>query len=244
HVIAPDRERTCRYPESSTSRAPASRLNDNFEVVGDVRARPIVRDHTGGRRALRERGLVTDHAIVAEREYPERHDLFREMRVRPLVWLSLREELERRARVIDLVEVHLPRPIEAIAARDQDGERDEERDGEVPSRGKPPRSESGGQRPRGTGGEWHAHSPGRVRLEACVRAHEPPDEIRCRTDHQQRDRDLPSAREERRFDERGNAEIDVLLIAGEREVEREREGDGEDRIRNERTGARRREGQR
>jgi hypothetical protein len=67
-----------------------------------------------------------DDAVIAEREDPERHDLFREMRVRPLVRIALREQLERGARVIDLVEVHVARVIEAEAAREQNGQRDEE----------------------------------------------------------------------------------------------------------------------
>ena len=64
--------------------------------------RPRVRD-------VRTQRLASDHAVVAEREDPEGHDLFREVRVRPFVGIALREQLEGGARVIDLVEVHVAR---------------------------------------------------------------------------------------------------------------------------------------
>ena len=90
---------------------------------------------------------MPDDTVVTEREDAERHDLFREMRVCPLVRLALGEELERGARVIDLVEVHVPRPVEAIAAGDEHRERDEDRDGHVATRRQATGTEPGGQGP-------------------------------------------------------------------------------------------------
>ena len=64
--------------------------------------------------------LATDDAVVPERDDAEGHDLLREMRVRPLVRVALRKQLERRARVVDLVEVHVARVVEPVAAGEQD----------------------------------------------------------------------------------------------------------------------------
>ena len=107
-----------------------ARAKGDDAVGRGVRAGAVGTDGEGhGVRA--RRGLVTDDAIVAEREDAERHDLFREMRMRPLVRIALREELERGARVIDLVEVHVARVIEPVSARQEDGDRNEQRDRKV-----------------------------------------------------------------------------------------------------------------
>src|SRR5207302_4445759 len=95
----------------------------------------------------RGRTLVSGDSIVAEGEDPERHDLLREMRVRPLVGLTLREELERGTRVVDLVEVHVARPVQAIAAGPEHRERDERRDGHVATGRGPAGPEPGGSDP-------------------------------------------------------------------------------------------------
>src|SRR5438034_9219797 len=70
----------------------------------------------------------------------------------PFVWLALREELERGSRVIHLVEIHVAGPVQPVAPRREDRERDERGDGDVPTRRKPTRAEPGGEDPRATAG--------------------------------------------------------------------------------------------
>src|SRR5207247_8305732 len=91
----------------------------------------VIADDEGARLALRRPRLVADHAIVAEGEDAERHDLLREVLVGPLVRLALSKELEGRTRVVDLIEVHLAGPVEAVSAGREHRERDERCDGHV-----------------------------------------------------------------------------------------------------------------
>ena len=90
HVIALDRERDRgRVAKLRTiPRRPAGRCDRHSAIAGNVRARAVVRDGEGDGSVVRN-GFVPDDAIVAERQDPEGHELFREMRVRPLVGLSL-----------------------------------------------------------------------------------------------------------------------------------------------------------
>ena len=230
-MVAGDRERSRRHAlrEIACLAATGARRDD---VVADRDPRPVIRD---GERAQRsgQRRLVADDAIVAEREDPEGHDLFRQMRVGPFVWIALGEELERRTRVVDLVEVHVARPVEAVAPRHEHGERDEERHGDVAACWEASGAETAGEAPGRALRRCLRELPGSVRLEPRVLSRETPDEIRGRADHHEGDGDLARAAEERRFDDLGDPQIDVLLVAREREIERDRERNGERGVRRE-----------
>src|SRR5439155_16317953 len=98
HQCARRRERDDELPPAAVA------IEDADRAVGrGVGTRAVVPD--GERCRARLTRLGADDAIVPESEDAESHDLFRQMWMRPLVWLALREELVRRARVIDLVEV-------------------------------------------------------------------------------------------------------------------------------------------
>ena len=214
-------------------------------VVPGRQAYAVVRD--GEERLRAEADLVPDHAVVAEREDPEGHDLLREVRVRPLVRLALREQLERGARVIDLVEVHVAREIEAVAARREDGERDAERHHEIPPRRNAPQPETRWERPRrARGGERELVAA--VAVEPGLAPREAPDDERGGGDHEERERDLTVPSEERRFEDVGRPQVDDLLIAREGEVERRGEAGREHEIRPEdprtRRGERQEQGER
>src|SRR5207237_9399888 len=107
----------------------------------------VVSDDEGARLALRLARLVAHHAIVPEGEDAERHDLLREMRVGPLVRLALGKELEGGTRVVDLIEVHLAGPVEAVSAGREHGERDERCDGHVAAGRQAARAEPRWQNP-------------------------------------------------------------------------------------------------
>ena len=187
---------------------------------------------------------MPDDAIVTERQDPEGHDLFREMRVGPLVGLSLGEQLERGACVIHLVEIHVARPVEAVAARYEHRERDERRDRDVAARGNAPGPQTRGEPPRDLPRRDLGQFPPAVGLKTRIATGEPPDQIGRRGNHDDGDGDLTRASEERRLDDLWHAEIDVLLVSGEREIHRYSEGDRERGVRRENPRARRRERER
>src|SRR2546430_9079786 len=81
-------------------------------------------------------------------------------------------------------------------------------------------------------------------VQARVTTDESPPEVGGGCDHHERDGDLAAAAEERRFDEVGYAQIDVLLVARERVVERERKGEREHDVRRQLPSARHGERQR
>ena len=111
------------------------------------RAGAVVTD--GERDDVLRKRLTPDDTIVPERQDAEGHDLLREMRMCPLVRIALREKLEGGARVIDLVEVHVARVIEPVAAREQQREGDEQRDAEIAPRRRMTSGERLRQAPRG-----------------------------------------------------------------------------------------------
>ena len=186
---------------------------------------------------------MRDDTIIRERENAEGHDLLREMRVGPFVRIPLGEELERGARVIDLVEVHVARPVQPIAARREDGERHEKGDDHVAASRDAAGTETRRKTKAGPRDRDPSDRPCRVGHEHAVASEEPPGQVRGRAHHHQSDADLATAAEERRFDERRHAQIDVLLVTREREVERDRERDRERGVRDERPPAGRRERQ-
>ncbi len=148
--------------------------------------------------------------VVAERQDAERHDLLREMRVRPLVRLALGQELEGGPRVIDLVEVHVARLIETEPTRAEHDERDQERHREIAPRGwAAEREDVGEPQParrsfRGTLLRLAHGPPGDGRhfpeveicLERRVAAPEAPRDVRRDAQHDQSDGDLAVAREQ------------------------------------------------
>ena len=66
-----------------------------------------------------------------------------------------------------------------------------------------------------------------IGLETRIATDEPPDQIRGRSHHDDSDRDLTRTPEECRLDDLRHAQIDVLLVPGEREIQRYGEGDRE-----------------
>src|SRR5207245_6397596 len=83
-------------------------------VVPGRQAYAVVRD--GEERLRAEADLVPDHAVVAEREDPEGHDLLRQVWLRPLLRLALRAQPGRGARVVRPGGAHGTREDDARAA--------------------------------------------------------------------------------------------------------------------------------
>src|SRR5947209_10291226 len=143
-------------------------------VFGDGYASAVVPNYERGRLPLRRDGLVVDYTIVAEGQDAEGHDLFGEVWMCPFVWLALREELERGSRVIHLVEIHVAGPVQPVAPRREDRERDERGHADVPTRRKPARAEPGGEDPRATTGLLGAREiPRGIAFEPGIAAHQP-----------------------------------------------------------------------
>ena len=166
--------------------------------------------------------------------------------MRPLVWLALREQLVRRARVIDLVEVHVARLIEPVPACDEHHQRDQECARDVAtSRGAPER-QRGRQtpaivRPRGRR-QWPRRDGDRllIRLQRCIAAEQPPGNERGEPEHEQSERDLAVAGEERVLEPLRRPQV-VLRVAREGEVQRGRERDRERDVRHQQARAEHRE---
>ena len=230
-AVTLDRERLGVDAQRAARRGPTARLHDDLRTIGDRDTGAVVSDDEGARLALRLARLVAHHAIVPEGEDAERHDLLREMRVGPLVRLALGKELEGGTRVVDLIEVHLAGPVEAVSAGREHGERDERCDGHVAPGRQAARAEPRWQNPPSfTWRGYAAAAPDIVALEARVATHETPDQVRGDAHHHERDPDLTGTAEDGRFDDLRNAQIHVLLVPRERVVERQREGEREHHV--------------
>ena len=147
--------------------------------------------------------------------------------------------------MIDLVEVHVARPVEAITTGRQHRKRDQDRDGHIPTSRQATGAEPGGQGPSTlTRRDDPGKTPRVVVLHAGVATDEAPPQVPRGADHHERDGDLAVTTEERRLDEVRHTQVDVLLVARERVVERHRKGEREHDVGHENATTRDRKGKR